>query len=344
MDGETQAADRDPSQANSAAPDVLRSIADLPGPRGLPLLGNLLQVETARFHTTLSQWADAFGPMYRFRIATREALVISDSELINIVLRDRPEGYRRRKSLQAVMLELGVDGVFNAEGPDWRRQRKLAMHAMNTGHLREFFGRLEQVTARLQHRWERAAATGERVDAQRDLMRFTVDVTSGLAFGTDLNTLEQEGDVLQNHLERIFPALARRLLAPFPYWRWLKLPADRALDRAMAEVHKLVNGLIADARARVRARKEGETAPANFLDAMVAAQSDDMGAFTDDEIVGNTLTMLLGGEDTTANTLAWMMHLMAIHPHVQAEMQAEADRVLGTAERPSDYASTEACA
>jgi cytochrome P450 len=192
----------------------LRAVKDLPGPRGLPLLGNLLQIDIARAHTIMQRWADAIGPIYRFRIAHRDVVVISDTELINEVLRDRPGGFRRRKLIQEAMLELGIDGVFSAEGLDWRRQRKLAMHALNTSHLRDFFGRLDAVTARLQRRWERAAASGERIDAQRDLMRFTVDVTTGLALGNDLNTLEKEGDTIQRHLDKVFPALARRLLSP----------------------------------------------------------------------------------------------------------------------------------
>ena len=36
-------------------------------------------------------------------------------------------------------------------------------------------------------------------------MRYTVDVTTNLAFGYDMNTLEKEGDVIQQHLEKIFP-------------------------------------------------------------------------------------------------------------------------------------------
>ena len=318
----------------------MRSLKDLPGPRGLPLVGNLLHLDVARLHTILGEWADRFGTLYRLRVVNRDMLVVADAELINDVLRHRPGGFRRRKIMQDVMLELGVDGVFTAEGADWRRQRKLAMHALNTEHLREFFGRLDQVTARLQRRWERAAISAERVNAQRDLMRFTVDVTSGLAFGKDLNTLEQEGDVIQRHLDKVFPALARRLLAPFPYWRWVGLPADRRLDAAMVEVLKLVNELVAAARTRVAGNGHGAN-PQNFLDAMVMAQSGDSASFTDGEIAGNTLTMLLAGEDTTANTLAWMMHLMVEHPDVQSKMQAEADRTVGPAERPLDYAATE---
>ena len=328
--------------AGLTASRPLRSLSSLPGPRGWPVLGNAPQIDVARLHTILGKWADEFGLFYRIRIGQADVVVIADTELIHEILRNRPDGFRRLGAARTAMLELGIDGVFNAEGTAWRRQRKLTMHALNTHHLLEFFERLDQVTARLQRRWERAAVSGERIDAQRDLMRFTVDVTSGLVFGHDLNTLEEEGDVIQRHLDKVFPALGRRVLAPVPYWRWFKLPADRKLDAAILEVHKLVNDLVAEARARVAANTLEHAKSANLLDAMVAVQSDDATAFTNAEIVGNTLTMLLAGEDTTANTLAWMMHLMAEHPEVQDKMRAEADRVLNGVERPGDYASTEA--
>jgi hypothetical protein len=65
-----------------------------------------------------------------------------------------------------------------------------------------------------------------------DLKRFTVDVTSGLAFGTDLNTLETEGDAIQKHLGVVFPVLAKRVLAPFAYWRWIRFhPIARSIAR-----------------------------------------------------------------------------------------------------------------
>ena len=326
-----------PEAAHSA-----RAVGELPGPRGLPLLGNLLQIDVAHAHTILARWADEFGPFYRFRIAHRDAVAIADPELINEVLRDRPARFRRIRLIQEAMRDLGIDGVFTAEGSDWRRQRRLTMYALNTEHLREFFRRLDQVTARLQRRWEHAASSGARVDAQGDLMRFTIDVTSGLAFGSELNTLEQEGDIIQRHLDKVFPALARRVFAPFPYWRWFRLPVDRRLDAAMTKVLALVNELVVAARERVAANAQRHAKPGNFLEAMVSAQGDDAAAFTDAEIAGNTLTMLLAGEDTTANSLAWMMYLMAEHSDVQSKMQQEANRVLGAAARPPDHAATDA--
>ena len=104
----------------------------------------------------------------------------------------------------------------------------------------------------------------------------------------------------------------------------------------MEVVHDLVS------KARARASTDQRQTPSNLLEAMVSANSDEASAFTDDEIAGNILIMFLAGEDTTANTLAWMMHLMAEHPEVQRQMQAEAHQVLCEAERPPTFESTSA--
>ena len=243
--------------------------------------------------------------------------------------------------MRELMLELGIDGLFNAEGADWRRHRKLAMHALNTNHLRDFSGGSIGDRAPAKTLGE-CRPDGVRVDAQRDLMRFTVDVTSGLVFGYDLNTLEQPADAIQQHLGKVFPALVRRMLAPVRYWHYFKLPADHELDAAVAEVHKLAGDLIARGRARLEQEPDRRARPTNLLEAILAAQDADGGGFSDREVLGNALTMLLAGEDTTANSISWVMHFLARYPEVQAKVQAEADRVLGDAERPVDYPGTEA--
>ncbi len=316
----------------------LLSLDQLPGPRGLAFLGNVWQLKSKQLHRVLSKWAEEFGPVYVFRIAKRPILTIADADLIGEVLRDRPEGYRRWRKMEELGLEIGANGVFIAEGEEWRRHRKLIMYALSATHLKQFLGRLETVTGRLQRRWERAALKSERVNVQDDLTRYTVDVTSSLAFGTDLNTLEEPGDAIQQHLEKVFPAIARRQTALFPYWRYVQLPADREVEVALAEVRKLVNRLILSSRARLSVDPILRAKPSNLIEALIVAQENEPGALRDEEIFGNILTVLLAGEDTTANTIAWMIHFMVEHPEIQALMQEEADRLNGIGEHSQDSA------
>jgi cytochrome P450 len=124
----------------------------------------------------------------------------------------------------------------------------------------------------------------------------------------------------------------RRMNAPFPYWHFVKLSADRALDQALASVRQVIVEIIAQSRARLVQDPDLATRPTNLLEAMLVAQDDESGTFTEDEIVGNIITMLLAGEDTTANTMAWMMYFMAAYPKIQHTLQQEVDAVLGNAD------------
>lgn len=315
----------------SDAMTAVRQLRDLPGPRGLPLLGNASQIRLGRMHLILEQWGKKYGWPYRIALGNQKAVVIADPALITEALRERPHRFRRFASLQAVAEELGVIGLFSAEGETWKRHRRAWMKALSVHHVKPFFEQLSQVTARLQRRWEAAADAGTIIDVQGDLMRYTVDVTTQFAFGVDTNTLEQDGDPIQRHLAQFFYMLNRRLSAPFPYWRWFKLPVDRRLDKSVAVVREFVDGTIAQARQRLADDPARAEQPANLLEALIVARDEDGSAFTDEEIFGNTLTALLAGEDTTANTLSWMIHLLSRHPEEQRTLQQSVDEVLGGA-------------
>ena len=157
-------------------------------------------------------------------------------------------------------------------------------------------------------------------------MRFTVDAIASLAFGSEVNTLESDDDVIQLHLNQIFPALSRRILAPVRYWRYLKLPADRALDRSVQAVRAAIEGFIAQARERIAREPERREHPRNLLEAMINAADEDGSGLDDRDVAGNVLVMLLAGEDTTANTLAWLLHFPHANPEVERRARDEVMR------------------
>jgi cytochrome P450 len=307
----------------------VRRLADLPAPRGLPFIGNALQLDPRRMHRTLEGWCHELGPAYTIGLGPKRAFVCADPELLQTALRERPEGYRRYAPIESVIAEMGGNGVFSVEGEAWRPQRRLIMQALASTHFRGFFPALQAITERLRQRWQRAADRGETVEMTEDLVRYTVDVTTALAFGEDPNTIEQAGDVIQDHMARIFPMIMARINAPFPLWRYLKLPRDRKLDRALAAVHRHIDDLIE--RTRRRMRDQPSDAPRNLLEAMLATRDEPGSGITDEVVHANVMTLLLAGEDTTAHTLAWTLSFLCADPHLQARLNAASTEVLGAA-------------
>ncbi|MEZ5648930.1 MAG: cytochrome P450 [Burkholderiaceae bacterium] len=345
------------SPASAAPVRSAREIASLPGPSAWPVLGNLPQLQVSRMHQQLEQWASRYGSLYRLRMGGRDALVVADHALVAGVLRDRPDGFDRTARLGVIGAEMGMkQGVFGASGDVWRRQRRMVMAAFDPAHIKSYHPTLMTVAGRLERRWRKAAQAGTPIDLQADLMRYTVDAITGLAFGTDVNTLESDDEIIQRHLDLLLPALFKRAFSLVPWWRLYRTSADRELEAAMVEVNRAVDGFIAAARDRLAADPARRAAPPNLLEAMIVAAQDDAQAgghggapISDAEIAGNVMTMLLAGEDTTANTIAWLIHLLVENPAALARARDEVLAKLGAppdlafeAVRELDY--VEACA
>lgn len=314
------------------SPPPPKPLDALPGPRGWPLLGNLPQLGQGRMHQVLERWVQEHGPLYRLRFVNKPVMVIADIELCRRVLRERPENFGRFPAFHRIISDMGLTSLFSSEGETWRRQRRVFMRALNIHQMAPFMPRLDAITARLQGLWVRAAGAGQPVAVLDDIMRYTLDVTTRFAFGYDANALETHEDPIQKHLSRILPQVSRRARIPVPYWRWFKLKADRQLDADLAGVRGYIEGLIAEARARIAADPALAERPTNLIEALLATRDEDGSVFSDHDIFSNALGTLVAGEDTTAMTLAWMMYFLAQNPGAQERLHAEA--MQGGAERP----------
>jgi cytochrome P450 len=323
---------------NSPAP---RSIASLPGPRGLPLIGCLHQFRAERAHLIFEAWARQYGPVYKVPFGRKFVVILSDHEATMKGLRERPHDFTRSRVIRPLFAELGFIGVFGAEGDEWRRQRPLVVRALDPAHLKRFFPTVVTACERLHRRWLKVGADARPVEVRSILTRYTVDVICSLAFGTDVATLERDQpDPLQAHLDRIFAGFNRRLYATFPLWRWFKTGADRGLEASLQAAAHAVHGYIENAKAQIAARPELKAAPENLLHALLAATEEER--ISENELVANVMTMLLAGEDTTAGTLAWSMHLLALNPDVQEAVRREARAAIGSAVAISTFEATRA--
>jgi cytochrome P450 len=264
--------------------------------------------------------------------------VTSEVETALSVLKDRPIRFRRLSTIESVAAEMGINGAFSIEGEAWRPQRNLVTRALAPHQLESFFPTLQLIADRLRRRWQRSADAGADSDILQDLTRFTVDTTATLVFGNEVNTLESDDDAIQQHIGVILPMVSYRVNALFPYWRYVKLPKDYQLDRSLKAVRTFAEEMMGHARDRMRC-SPGET-PRNLLEAMLALRDEPDSGFSDDDVYANIITLLLAGEDTTAYSLAWAMHILAGDQELQSRLRRAALEALGDARVPATFADT----
>lgn len=68
---------------------------------GLPILGNLLQMPPKHSWLLFKEWADEYGPIFRFTIGGQNNVVVSTEKIANDLLRERGNFYSSRE--QSIM-------------------------------------------------------------------------------------------------------------------------------------------------------------------------------------------------------------------------------------------------
>jgi cytochrome P450/nitrite reductase/ring-hydroxylating ferredoxin subunit len=305
-----------------------RTMNDLPQPKGKPILGNLAEFKAGNKPTVLEQWSKECGPLFKISLIGKKFVVSTDPDFNIQLYKSRPDKFRRFGKIDEVMSEMGITGVFNAEGEQWKTHRKLTAEALNTRNVQGFFVTIQDITSRLLNRWQQKIKdTKIVVDVQKEMMLYTVDITTKIAFGYETNSLEREDDHLQQHLEKIFPAINKRITSPIPFWRILKSKEDKSLDASLHALEKTIVEFIQKAREEILAHPEFKLQPQNFLQALLVEQ-EKTGAISDKEIYGNVFVLILAVEDTTSNSISWALFYLTQHPEVFLKLRAEADSVL----------------
>lgn len=312
---------------------MLSRVADLPQPRGRPVVGNIPELRRTPMLEAAETWCARYGPIFRFRIGRGTIVAIGDAGAIDEILRDRPDGFRRMRDFGAILSEVGMDGVMVAEGEEWRRHRRLIVAALNGKQLARYRGVIIGAAERLRGRLRRAAEFPGGVALGEYFEAYMTEIALGLAFGTALDDTTGPGREIQEHFSVLLATAERRLAASFAYWRYLSLPADAAAARSAAAVRRLLSELLDQARQQMLERPQLHGEPETFLQAMLASGDQ----YSDRELHANLLTMLFAGEDTTTHTLEWTAWMLANQAEIQSRLSQEATAARGASGGSPDH-------
>jgi len=251
--------------------------------------------------------------------------------VIKSILKARPHSFRRSKALAAAIESTGFLGVFTAEGDRWARQRRHVMKGLRPQVVNASQDRVNKVVWALAKKW-RAVDPGQ-VDVLIDLKRAASDIVVATSLGVDLQSFEGDEPVMQRAIDQWFSSIGRRARLPGSIYRLGALIGGNEDQKAIKFIRSVAEKAVVDAK---QSLIDGDGTPQNILEALIVAQQEDGDAYTDEDIVGNAVTMILAGQETTASSMAWLMYYLARNPELVRQLRTRLDRVFANNERVVD--------
>ncbi|MDT7670949.1 MAG: cytochrome / NADPH-cytochrome reductase [Pseudonocardiales bacterium] len=307
-------------------------IADLPGPRGLPVLGNLFDIDGDSPFESLMAMARQYGPIFRLSTPAGHRLIVSGAELVEEICDDTRFDKLVGGGLANLSRGGAGAGLFTAETGDplWRRAHNILLSPFSLRSMRDYMPMMLDLAQQLLDKWERINPD-EEVDVPADMTRLTLDTIALCGFGYRFNSFYRDNPhpFVSAMVRTLTESQAR--VRQLPIQTRLRVRAQRQIEEDNEFMQGLVGQLITDRRAQGAA---GETR--DLLGRMLTGVDQSTGeGLPDENIRAQCITFLVAGHETTSGLLSFAVHFLLKHPEVVARARTEVDEVFGGTELPS---------
>ncbi|MEO6502411.1 MAG: cytochrome P450 [Jatrophihabitantaceae bacterium] len=315
--GREPAADRDakvprgpggrPAAGGSGAP---ATFARAPG--ALPVLGHALQLwrRPLEFVASLPACAD----LVEVRLGPRRAYLAASPELTMAVLMDA-RTYDKGGPLFDKARALVGNGLVSSGFDDHRTQRRMLQPAFHPSRMPTYAAVMQEEIDAAVRSWR----PGVPFDVSDEMHALTLRITARTIFATTVG--DRTVEVVSRCMPLIMRGVYQRMVAPLGWQEKLPTPSNRRYNSVRAEMHEVISETI-------RSWRQDGSDHGDLLSILVGGDGHGEG-LTDDEVYDQVMTLLIGGTETTGNTMAWAFHLLSGHPEVERRLHEELDTVLG---------------
>nr|XP_020757795.1 cytochrome P450 3A24-like isoform X2 [Odocoileus virginianus texanus] len=173
----------------------------VPGPRPLPLFGNILSYRKGICEFD-EECFKKYGKMWGIFEGKYPLLVITDPDVIKTVLvKECYSVFTNRK----IFGPLGImkNAVSVAEDEQWKRIRTLLSPTFTSGKLKEMFPIIRQYGDVLVRNLRKEAEKGTSIDIKKVFGGYSMDVITSTSFGVNIDSLGNPQDPFVENAKRL---------------------------------------------------------------------------------------------------------------------------------------------
>ncbi|MEU6217109.1 cytochrome P450 [Streptomyces sp. NPDC047022] len=261
------------------------------------------------------------GEVVRLKLGPKTVYAITTPELTGALAlsTDFEVGGPLWESLEDL---LGKQGVATSNGPVHQRQRRSIQPAFRLEAIPAYGPVMAEEAHALVERW----SSGRAIDVMEESFRVAVRVAARCLMRGSY--MDERSERICAALATLFSGMYQRMVMPLgPLYR-LPLPANREFNHALADLHLLVDEIVA-------ARRASSQKPDDLLTALLDAKDENGRPIGEQEIHDQVVAIVTAGSETVGSVVMSLLQVLTDHPDQADKIREEVKTVVG--ERPVSF-------
>ncbi|NWY29594.1 CP2J2 protein, partial [Pheucticus melanocephalus] len=305
-----------------------------PTPLRLPFLGHLYFMDLKDPVGAVQRLTKRYGDIFAMHVGGMKFVLVTGMRLVKEVLVNQGDKFLDRADLPVDEEIFKKTGLILSTGHLWKAQRRFTLTT-----LRNFGLGKRSLEERIQEECRYLVDVfrdeqGNSFNPQLKITNAVANVICSLIFG---NRFDYQDDDFQrllklmNEVTALHAAVSTQLYNNFPSIMKYLPGAHQTILKSWKVLENFM-------QEQINKHKEdwNPSEIRDYIDSyLLEISKDDSNTFKEEHLMACSLDLMFAGTETTASTLRWALLFMAIHPEIQARVQAEIDAVIGQARPPA---------
>ncbi|XP_077147750.1 cytochrome P450 2K4-like [Ranitomeya variabilis] len=310
-----------------------------PGPKPLPIIGNVLMMDTGRPHNTFMQLAKEYGPVFSIQIGMSKSIVLCGYDTIKDAFVNNADYFAERPDAPLFLEALKGYGIVFSNGENWKVMRRFTLST-----LRDYgVGRKtieDKIIEETEYLIQKLKSyEGKPFDNVTGIYAAVTNIIVSILLSKrfdfeDPTILRLMGLINQN--VKLLTSPWVMLYNSFPsFVKWLP-GAHKMYLKNIKELNNFVTKTFTKQKKELDVNDQR-----NLIDTFLAKQQEgkpESTQFYHNENLTTLVADLFGaGMETASSTLSWGILLMMKYPEIQLKVHNEIERVIGSAQPQTEH-------
>ncbi|XP_040283170.1 cytochrome P450 2C14-like [Bufo bufo] len=310
-----------------------------PGPKPLPIVGNVFSLDMSKPHKTFMELSMTYGSVFSVQFGMTKTVVLCGYEAVKDALINHADAFSDRPYVPVTAKFAKNNGIVFSNGENWKVMRRFTLST-----LRDYGMGKKSIENKIIEEAECLVQKLKSYDGKpfdnltcinAAVANIIVCLLLGHRFDYEDPTILKLMAIINENV-RLLGSPWVRLYNSFPLLMdWLPGP-HRTIFKNVKEFKKFIKVTFTKQKTELDVNDQR-----NLIDAFLTKQQEGKSESTE-YFHNKNLTMLVGnlfagGIETTSTTLRWGLLFMMKYPEIQQKVQNEIERVIGSAQPQMEH-------